>query len=863
MSSISITFSNPHLFFLLIPAFAVIIIPFFLISKVRRRTFRKIMPVILHCLIAILIVMIAAGTRIVTKTSEEATALLLDLSDSTFSVRDKLLSDAGSLEEIIRTNSPASVVMFADNKVAAGSTANITSLLESPDFSVDATNLADAIEYTVSLLPKNKPRRIIVFSDGRETDGNAAKTAEFYANLGVQIDTVYYNTSEVTAPEVQANSVIGTKSIFLGDEVHFSLEVETNVANTVRIVVSDGGRGVSGYSYDLTPGTQVIDFTDTPKVAGLHTYTFNILSNLDTNRDNNYAMTTVDVTGTSNILIIADKRPTASRLKVLLEGDNAVTFVTVDDVPKTFPELAEYDEVILANVDYNTLPEGYGKMLQKYVYDFGRTLLTVGGTNTYMLGNMEGTELEEMLPVSFGLTEDETDRAVALMLVIDASRSMSMNNSPNMSMAKQGAINCLEAMSSADYVGVISFNRNAAVRSKLVAANDDNKQYLTRVISGLNTASGTYYTEALELAHRELKNSSAPVKHVMFLSDGQPNDRDYLDVVSQMAEDGITVSTIGLGYTSAQLRAMANSGNGRYYYVPNATNLPEIMLSEAQQVTIDSLRLGSYRAVINGHDPLTEDIVEEDIPALSGYVATKLKDEALAPLLTDEGYPLFVKHTYGNGTVATFTSDLSGDWSSKWISDGTGNELIERFISTTLPEEHLESSLDVTYELFGKTAKITIRPDTLLEGAKLLISSVDDNSSEYEPEKVSEGVYEATVHVIPDKVNHFTVTVNDSNAEPVDFTNLYIPVAFSPEYKLFGDSGETALAAVSRPSGGKALSAASDTLTALAAMTGRSIEYVTDLLIPFAIIALVLLLLDIIIRKLRWKDIARFFRKGK
>lgn len=862
MNSISITFEHPHLLFLLIPAIAIIIIPFFLLPKVRRKNIRKILPVILHCIIAALVVLIAAGTRVVTTTSEEVTALLIDLSDSTDKVRDRILSDTSALQEAVGESSPVSIVVFADETVKAANLTELATLSDSPLFTADATNLAAAIEYTVSLLPKNKPKRIILLSDGRETDGDAAKTAEFYANLGVQIDSVFYDTSETENPEVQVNNVTCSGNIFLGDTVNFSLEVESNIDASVRIVVSDDGKAVIGQNFDIKAGTSVFEFSDTPKNAGVHSYSFKVLTTTDTSHENDIVYSAVEVTGASKVLIIADKYTNSLKLQNLLRSNgHAATVVSPDDAPKNLPELASYDEVILQNIDYNTLPENFGEMLNKYVADYGRSLLTLGGTNTYMLGNMEGTVLEDMLPVSFSLTEAETDRAVALMLVIDCSLSMSMNRSPNISMAKQGAIKCLEAMSEADYVSVITFSRTAAVRAPLTAANESNKQYLTRIISGLTTSSGTYYTEALKLAYKELLKSNAPVKHVMFLSDGQPNDRDYLDVIEEMAEDKITVSTIGLGYTSSQLLAMAEAGGGRYYYVSRADDLPDIMLSEAQQITIDSLRLGSFKALVNGRDVLTEGIVEEEIPTLSGYIAVKLKDEATAPLISDEGYPIFAKHEYGKGIVATFTSDLAGYWSTHWLATDVGNELMERLVSTTLPKEHVESSLEVSYELYGKTAKITVHRDNLPEGQKLFVSSANGDAAEYPLTKAFRGDYEATVNVCPRQVNTFTVFIRDENGNMLDFNNVYIPVGYTLEYREFSSSGLSILNAVCGPSGGTVKTAGEGSLLSLIPPTGRTLEYITDLLIPFAVAALILLLLDITIRKLRWKDIARFFRK--
>ena len=200
---------------------------------------------------------------------------------------------------------------------------------------------------------------------------------------------------------------------------------------------------------------------------------------------------------------------------------------------------------------------------------------------------------------------------------------------------------------------------------------------LSRVISGLNTSQGTYYCEALTLAWEQLKASDAAVKHVIFLSDGEPSDWGYDSLVQQMAADGITVSTIALGYSSSVLEEMANEGGGRYYAVTGVSDLPDIMLSETEQVAADPLIEENTEVYLSGGIP-------SGLPAVGGYIGTTLKEDGELKLQAANGDPVLASHTVGSGTVTAFTSDLTGAWTAAWRVDETGLTRLRQIVTENL-----------------------------------------------------------------------------------------------------------------------------------------------------------------------------------
>ncbi|MBR5365503.1 MAG: VWA domain-containing protein [Clostridia bacterium] len=376
-------------------------------------------------------------------------------------------------------------------------------------------------------------------------------------------------------------------------------------------------------------------------------------------------------------LLITDDTAAAEQLREYLPEDAPAGIVTARRAPTDLTILSSYERIVLLGVSAADLPERLAGQLALYV-EQGGSLLLSASDHSFSLGGMRGTAYETLLPVSFDYTAEEGD-SIALMIVLDCSNSMSgaggwgWGTAENLSMAKQGAIRSIETLTANDTVGIVSFNSTATLQSPLTPATDTQKATLSRVISALGTSRGTYYCDALELAWEELGQSDAPVRHVIFLSDGEPSDYGYNNIVRNMAADGITVSTIALGYSSSVLSGMASDGGGRYYAVTSVSELPDIMLSETETVLSDPL--------IEEETAVTlPDGLPTDLPPVDGYLGTTLKETAELLLQTPDGDPILARWTLGEGEADAFASDLAR-WTDGWRESNTGRRMLRQILA--------------------------------------------------------------------------------------------------------------------------------------------------------------------------------------
>ncbi len=856
MTAIEFAFDRPLLLLLFIPAAALILLPFFLLPGRRRRGASRIVPPILHCLIALLLCLILSGFSIVKVSDRQEVFLLLDLSYSTKAVEEEIKERTEELLSLIDKEIPVGVVVFGKDQIYDLKTDKNDRTLTLSEPLGEATDLEAALDYTASLLSEERASRILLLSDGKQNAGQAEDAAYRLANANVRVDAFYFDSTSTAAPEVQISSLMAPEGSWLGESCRLTCTLQSNIEATALLRLYEGETLIEELEVELQKGSTPAVFELIPKEAGICSFRAELIlpKGKDTVADNNTARTFLKVSAEQHLLVLVDTLASGEALKEILSQDLQVTVKRTFDAPKTLPDLCKYDGVVLANADYHSLPSSFTRLITDYVGVHGRSLILAGGESTFMFGGMEDTVLEELSPVEFKIEESPEGATVALMLVLDCSSSM---NSTYLSLAKQGAIKSLESLAANDQAGVISFNSKATLHSPLIPASAENKEELTRLISGIETGRGTFYTEALALAAEELLKTDADIRHILFLSDGQPSDSGYYSAVLDANEQGITVSTIGLAYSSSILDYMAYYGKGRYHYVDSVEDLPEIMLSEAEQARINPTITGEIAAVVKRQSTLTAAIDPEALPPLAGYLATTAKEQAEIYLTTEKGHPLFAVAEYGYGKVSCFASDLSGDWSRSWFSNSQGQLLLNEILRFTRPKIHRDTTLIVKSEPFGNALSLTVNTPGVskLSTVTVLLTDPDGKEITKELSLKLQGLYEGVFPVEPDTVYKMTVIEKNAVGAEIDRTDGAVALSWCTEYDAFAPSGKDLLVTLCNLTGGQLLEQAEQG----AEISLSALKVPTDPAVPLLVICGLLFLIDTALRLLRFKELKERF----
>lgn len=730
MTNFRITYNYPWLLLLVIPVVLLALIPHFLTEKKYRRTRNRIVSLVAFLVASILAINLLAGISFKYENPNENNELiiLVDVSESGQTDRHKKDDLVESIVDISNGDCNIGIVKFGYDQVyAAELSANTNKVISdyyaSADPDITASDIASALEYAASLLSHPQSGKIILLSDGIETDGEALSVIKAVAARGIKVDTVYFPQREV--PEVQILSVnIPEQYLMIDEPFNVELHIKTNIPIDEELLVdlefTDNGNKVGETQLSITEKEMIVPIELTLDQRGFHELAFKISQKDDTSEKNNTYHTYVSIQQFNKILLIERYAGESDAMQQIFGDNYDVTTMSIEynfsDIPRTIEELAEYEQVILVNIAYSDMPTGFEELLHRYVYNLGGGLFTVGGINDGTVANPiphaynradleKSTYYKQMLPVN---AIDFTPPA-AVMIVVDSSGSMTtdaIEGKTKYDLALDGATACLDTLGDRDYCGIVSFQSTANERMQLIPVAQREK--ILDIIADMRVnqdAGDTIFSGAIIRAGEALAVlDNVEKKHIIMVTDGMPSDK--LDVYGEYIKDnlakGITMSIITVGdagdnYKSSMAEAAA-MGGGKHHHVTDTKEIPTIMQTDLSLEAIAEIEYGEdFTLTIKDKTTVVAGIDDASLPTLSGYYGTVKKEEAVVPLM-GKYVPIYAQWKYGNGNVGSFMSDLNGTWSQEFISDIIGQSIVLNIVDNIFPNHDVRAD-GITFAL--------------------------------------------------------------------------------------------------------------------------------------------------------------------
>lgn len=723
-----------------------------------------------------------------------------------------------------------------------------------------ATDLEGAVNVAMGLLDPERVGHVVIWSDGVETRGDLGGLAEPLRAAGVRVHLpAGFAVARPAEVLVEAVDVPGT----LRANVHFpvSIRLRSSAQAKVRCQLKGKADLPDPVVAAIAPGSQRVELGRVRIREGGHhelTATCTVLEGRDRFASNNQIRARVVVEQRPKILYVEGAAGQARYLARALADDFEVEVRGPRGVPRTVADMKRFAAVILSDVarvsaaGVPQITEGDMRAMGAYV-QAGGGLLVLGGENSLGSGGYQDTWLDKhVLPVRMEVDSEIEQPSIAMMLAIDRSGSMA---GAKMELAKEAARATADALGHEDKIGVIAFDNIARTTVRLQRAG--NRYRIATNISRISAGGGTHIYPALQQAYTALQRARAKVKHVILLSDGQAPRAGIDALVRQMRRSGITVTSVGVGaeVDRSLLEAIADRGGGRSYFTDRPETLPRIFVRETRQLsgeTVVEKRVRPRKVPNVGRADMLRGVDWRYAPVLMGFLTTKVKKGAQELLRVNTGEPLLVRWRLGLGKVTVWTSDLKNRWAHHWI-DWPGYAVLARQMVRDLMQEEMGMRLQVKLARERDRLRIAVdavdEADTWMSGlygrAELTLPNGEKTTLPL-PE-VALGRYETTAPLGQLGPYDVKVTLRGDPEKPPLASGGATAVHPYPEEHRIAGSDQRALQALAQGTGGSIASKPA----AWRDSQGRSVKRWRWLWQDLVKLALVLLLLDVALRRVR------------
>jgi Ca-activated chloride channel family protein len=620
-----------------------------------RRT-RRITALVLKTLAFIAIVLALAEPTLTVPQTKMAVAVLVDTSSSVSPQDLARASEFASTIDKARGRHWVRVLPFARSvrDLAPGEQRSLH-LEPTAGDAGRATDLESSIDEAISSLPSDLVPRIVLVSDGKENTGSITRAAWQAQRLGIPIDTVALKGRP--QPTLRLEAVTVPTVAFTGEQFPVDLSIASPSAVSGSVQISADGKVLGSNPVKFEKGDNQVRVHASLTAAGALSLTG-----------------VIQASGLGEIRF--DRAVTLRRPKVLyISQDPAGTETNLlatlaaaqFDVDRTADPahgaLADYQLVVLNNLDMESLPAARKDEIEKFVQQGGGLLVIAGERNVYAEDKKVEDALDRTLPAK--LAPPRSPEGTAVVLIIDKSSSM---EGKKIELARQAAIGVVENLRPIDMVGVLIFDNSFQWDVPIRRVED--KVLIKRLISGIVPDGGTQIAPALAEAYRKVLPTHATFKHIVLLTDGISEEGDSLDLSKEAATQHVTISTVGLGQdvNRAYLEKVASVANGKSYFLNEPAGLAQIVLKDVMEHTGSTAVEKTLRPFIAKNAEVLDGVNIDTAPPLKGYVRFISKPTADTILKVDEMDPLLVRWQYGLGRADVFTSDAKSRWAADWVT---------------------------------------------------------------------------------------------------------------------------------------------------------------------------------------------------
>ncbi len=712
----------------------------------------------------------------------------------------------------------------------------------------EGTDIEGAIGLAMAAFPEGTQKRIVLLTDGNQTQGNAELAAQRAKANGIDLRVLplqYTYTQDAMIEDVIIPSHIREKEPFSARVI-----VSAQETGPARLRLYQNDVVVADQQVELQPGKNAFIIPRSLEEGGFYQFEASIEAEKDSRPSNNRAQNFAIVKGTPKVLLLDTETGEAHYLAAALVAEGIeVDLQPPEALPDSLNEFQFYDSIILSNVPAADISQSQQEMIELAVRDLGIGLAMIGGPDSFGAGGYLGTPVETALPVTMDVKQRRVIPSGALALIMHSCEIPQGNY-----WAQEISLVALDVLSRNDYFGFLRYS-NTEGESWLIPMKKagDKREQRQAILSnrGRDIGDMPSFDITMRMAFDSLKKLDANMKHLVILSDGDPA-RPTEQFIKNIHNEGISISTVCIAPHNQTdvdvMRYMAELGGGNSYYVQNNKELPKIFTKEASIIRRNLINEETFTPVLIRSSEVIQGF-GTGFPELNGYVVTGIKPDAETVLLTHKDDPLLAHWRYGLGKSVAFTSDAKRRWASNWLGWDGYAKFWSQIVRWTLRSTE-QDNFEVQTSLEGDQVRVVV--DALTQEGKFLnelsfsATAVDPlvQRSNFKMRQTEPGRYEGTFPVREPGSYLITMGFQDTEGEVEGNLTTGISVPFSPEHTT-AKQNDQLLKRLTEISEKPVLAAADNVFTHDLEATGE-----VKPLWPFLIAAaIVLFFLDIAVRR--------------
>lgn len=572
----------------------------------------------------------------------------------------------------------------------------------------DASNLAEAIQTAVSLIPQDSPGRILLLSDGQWTGKDPGAAISRAAARAIAID--YRPLQRRSASDLAILRLDAPPSVTPGQSYMITAWVHSPLSRNISYELLCRGQRLAAGEKPVPTGVSRLTFRDKAVEPGTRQYTLRVIgSGEDPVPENNRGRILVGVQGPRPMLCVTNAEG-SGLVRLLTSGKMEVKALPPSSCGWSLEDLSGFSSVLIENVLADKIGTSEMENLAAWVTQTGAGLMMTGGRSSYGPGGYFHSPLDPIMPVSMELRQEHRKLKLAIVVALDRSGSMAVpvaGGKSKMDLANLAAAQVLDLLSPADEFGVVAVDSSPHIIAHLAPA--ENKSAVRDKILRIDSmGGGIFIYEALSTAARILVTATAGTRHIILFADAADSEEpgQYKELLEKCREANVTASVIGLGtphdVDADLLRDIARRGQGRCFFTDKPEELPRLFAQDtfvvARSTFLDEvtpLRATGGLAALTGKS-------FADPPPIGGYNLCYLRPQANPAAVTTDEYkaPVLASWHAGTGRVLCYTGEADGEFTgpiARWENVGDFFTSMARW--TAGDTQNLPDNMLLTQEL--------------------------------------------------------------------------------------------------------------------------------------------------------------------